>query len=274
MRALVLLAVFTLTGCGGKWVMTTSSTGSDGKTTYTSSDPEEQERLDAQQQEKEDYAQAIAAAPRRSAADPIEVVVFDAGVSEELKGSLDAPKLSAMLVQQLSADPLLRVKHVGGLKGKMDSKLYRFEEYVAAARAKGHNPDVWVLPHAMMEGALGKSGGKLVAMNAFTLKSEVVSAWGTGREEPVSQGSILQNEKVVRDAGTEISTRVVKKLGPGLPSRPVVAKLDEERRAKSMKQFSDQTGIPLNPAGFEKLRKASQKSKDAQAKDDGYSDEY
>lgn len=242
-RALVsALVALSLTGCAGMTV-TTTSTGLDGKTTVRSSDPAEQARIDAREREKEDYAKAIAAAPRRSPQDPIQVAVFETTVAEALSKSLDRKQVDESLRRELSADPLLRIVPVKGLPASATRVGASDEERISAAREKGISPDVWVLPHVMLEDAVGTSGGKLVSMKAFTLRSGVVSAYGTGTSRPEAQGSIFQNEQVVKNAAMRIRSAVVGELGPNLPDHEAVATLQEERQRKAADSIAEQAGI-------------------------------
>ena len=98
-RLLSLLSAVFLAACaGGNW--TVKTTGMDGKTTVKG-DPESIARHEAQQKAQEDYASAIAAAPRRGAMDPIDVVLFEPSVSEDLKKALNAQQASDAIVREL-----------------------------------------------------------------------------------------------------------------------------------------------------------------------------
>ncbi|NTX02145.1 hypothetical protein HUA75_10290 [Myxococcus sp. CA040A] len=242
-RALVsALVVFAFVGCAGMTV-TTTSTGLDGKTTVRSSDPAEQARIDAKERDKEAYAKAIAEAPRRSPQDPIQVAVFETTVAEALSKALDRKQLDESLRRELSADPLLRIVPVTGLTGSAARIGASDEDRIAAAREKGISPDVWVMPHVMLEDAVGSSGGRLVSVKAFTLLSGVVSAYGTGATQSKEQGTVFQNAQVVRNAAMSIRAAVVGGLGPNLPDHEAVAALQEERRRKAADTIAEQAGI-------------------------------
>ncbi|MFY2557128.1 hypothetical protein ACN469_05810 [Corallococcus terminator] len=235
--------------------MTTTSTGLDGKTTVRSSDPAEQARIDAKEREQEDYAKAIAEAPRRSPQSPIQVAVFEATVAEALSKSLDRKQLDESLRRELSADPLLRIVMVRGLPESATRAGASDADRISAARAKGISPDVWILPQVLLEDAVGTSGGKLVSMKAFTLRSGVVSAYGTGTSRPEAQGSIFQNAQVVTGAAMKIRAAVVGELGPNLPDREAVAGLEKERQQKAAASIAEQAGILPEDDTSTRLRK-------------------
>jgi len=244
----------TLAGCAGA-TFTTTTRGFDGKTTVRSSDPAEQARIDAAEREREAYAQAIAAAPRRSPQAPIHVAVFEATVADALAKSLDSRQLDESLLRELSADPLLRVVPVRGLPSSATRPGATDEDRIAAALAKGVSPDVWILPHVLLEDAVGTSGGKLVSVKAFTLRGDVLSAYGTGTSEPQAQGTIFQNVQVVKNAATKMRAAVVNELGPRLPDREAVAGIEKERRQKMAASIAEQAGIKPEDDASTRMRK-------------------
>ncbi|AFE04918.1 hypothetical protein COCOR_02918 [Corallococcus coralloides DSM 2259] len=254
------LLALALSGCAGM-VVTTTKTGLDGKTVVTSSDPAEQERIDAAEREKEAYAKAIAEAPRRAAQDIIEVAVFESTVSEELSKSLDRKQLDESLPRELSTDSRLHVVPVGALSGSAARAGASAEDRIDAARAKGLSPDVWILPRVFLEDAVGTSGGKLTSVKAFTLHGEAVSAYGTGASQAKEQGTILQNVQVVKNAATKTRTVILEQLGPNLPSRKAVAGLQEERRRKQMASIEEQAGIQPEDDAQTRLRKILEAAK-------------
>lgn len=248
------VVALTLVGCaGGTW--TTTTRGFDGKTTVTSSDPAEQARIDAAEREQEAYAKAIAAAPRRSAQAPIQVAVFEATVADALAQSLDRKQLDESLLRELSADPLLRIVPVRGLPSNATRPGASDEDRIGAALAKGISPDVWIMPHVLLEDAVGTSGGKLVSVKAFTLRSDVLSAYGTGTAAPKAQGTIFQNVQVVKEASTRIRAAVTRELGPNLPDRDAVASLEKARREKAAAAIAEQAGILPEDDAATRLRK-------------------
>jgi hypothetical protein len=250
-RLLSLLSAVSLAACaGGSW--TVKTTGLDGKTTVKG-DPESIARHEAQQKAQDDYASAIAAAPRRGATDPIEVVVFEPSVSEDLKKALNAQQASDTIVRELSAEPLFRVKKVGGVKDGFGRPPTSMDGYIQAAGTAG---DVYVWPHLMLEDAVGRAGnGKLVAAKAFTLKAEVVSAYGTGRKEPSARGNVFQNVQVLKEGSQRVRSAILQDLGPGLPSREAVASIQKSQRDAQMQAVQQQAGInPEDDAGT-RLRK-------------------
>ncbi|WP_123784042.1 hypothetical protein [Corallococcus macrosporus] len=254
-RSLVLPVVaLSLVGCAGMTV-TRTVTGPDGKTVVTSSDPAEQARIDAEAREQEDYEKAIAEAPRRSPQAPIEVAVFEASVAESLARSLDRKQLNDSLVAELSADPLLRVVRVTGLPSSATRSGASDADRIAAAQAKGLSPDVWILPQVFLEDAVGTSGGKLVSMQAFTLRGNVRSAYGTGAAEPKERGTIFQNVQVVKSAAAAIRSAVVSQLGPNLPDREAVAGLTKARQQKKLDAIKEQAGIKPEDDTNTRLRK-------------------
>ncbi|WP_426756614.1 hypothetical protein [Myxococcus sp. Y35] len=221
----------------------------------TSSDPAEQARIDAEAREQEEYDKAVAAAPRRSPQAPIEVAVFEATVAESLAKSLDRKQLDAALLAELSADPMLRIVRVTKLPSSATRSGATDEDRIAAAQAKGLAPDVWVLPHVFLEDAVGTSGGKLVSVQAFTLRGRVRSAYGTGASEPKERGTIFQNEQVVKNAASAIRNAVVSELGPNLPDREAVAGLTKARQQKKMDALMEQAGIKPEDDANTRLRK-------------------
>ena len=86
--------------------------------------------------------------------------------------------------------------------------------YIQAASERGTAGDVYVWPHLMLEDAIGKSGGKLVAAKAFTLKAEVVSAYGTGKKEPSARGTVFQNVQVLKEGCGRVRSAILQDLGP------------------------------------------------------------
>lgn len=249
-RLLSLLSAVSLAACaGGNW--TVKTTGMDGKTTVKG-DADSIARHEAKQKAQEDYASAIAAAPRRGAMDPIDVVVLEPSVSEDLKKALNAQQASDTIVRELSAEPLFRVKKVGSVKDSFGRPPTSVDAYIQAAGSAG---DVYVWPHLMLEDAIGKSGGKLVAAKAFTLKAEVVSAYGTGRKEPSARGTVFQNVQVLKEGSQRVRSAILQDLGPGLPSREAVAAIQKSQRDAQMQAVQQQAGInPEDDAGT-RLRK-------------------
>lgn len=252
-RLFPLLSVVSLAACaGGNW--TVKTTGLDGKTTVKG-DAESMAKHEAQQKAQDDYASAIAAAPRRAATDPIEVVVFEPSVSEDLKKALNAQQASDTIVRELSAEPLLRVKKLGSVKDGSGRPPTSLDDHIQAARERGTAGDVYVWPHLMLEDAVGRSGGKLVAAKAFTLKADVVSAYGTGKKEPSARGSVFQNVQVLKEGSQRVRSAILQDLGPGLPSREAVASIQQGQRDAQMQAVQQQAGInPEDDAGT-RLRK-------------------
>ncbi|WP_408890220.1 hypothetical protein ACJ2CR_04140 [Myxococcus faecalis] len=254
------LVAFSLTGCAGM-VVTTTKTGLDGKTVVTSSDPAEQARIDAEARENEDYAKAIAAAPRRAPQDVIEVAVFETSVSEELSQSVDRKKLEAMLLGELSHDSRLRIVPVKGLPSTSLRPGASAEERIDAARGKGISPDVWVFPAVFLSDAVGTSGGKLVSMKAFTVRGEVISAYGTGTSQAEDKGTLFQNEQVVRNTAAKTRSVVLDQFGPNLPSREAVAGLQKARMQKKVATIEEQAGILPEDDAQTRLRKILEAAK-------------
>lgn len=248
------VVALSLVGCAGG-TFTTTSRGLDGKTVVRSSDPKEQARIDAEAADQEAYAKAIADAPRRSADAPIAVAVFEATVADALGQSVDRKQLDEMLLRALSNDPLLRVVPVRGLPATATRLGASDEDRVAAARSKGISPDVWIMPHVLLEDAVGTSGGKLVSMKAFTLRSDVWSAYGTGASKPEAQGSVFQNAQVVEQAAARIRAAVVRELGPNLPDHQAVAGIQEAREKKRLEAIQEQAGIRPEDDTETRLRK-------------------
>ena len=252
-RLLFLFSAVSLVACaGGSW--TVKKTGLDGKTTVTG-DPESLARHEAQQKAQADYASAIAAAPRRGATDPIEVVVFEPSVSEDLKKALNAQQANDAIVRELSAEPLFRVKTVGSVKDSFGRPPTSLDGYIQAASERGTAGDVYVWPHLMLEDAIGKSGGKLVAAKAFTLKAEVVSAYGTGKKEPSARGTVFQNVQVLKEGSQRVRSAILQDLGPGLPSREAVASIQKSQRDAQMQALQQQAGINPEDDSGTRLRK-------------------
>ncbi|NVJ02015.1 hypothetical protein HV824_28380 [Myxococcus sp. AM009] len=129
------------------------------------------------------------------------------------------------------------------------------DDRIAAARAKGLAPDVWVPPHVFLEDAVGTSGGKLVSMQAFVLRGHVRSADGTGASDPKARGTILQNVQVVKSAASAIRTAVVSELGPNMLAREAVAELTKARQQKKMDAVMEQAGIKPEDDTNTRLRK-------------------
>ena len=253
-RVLAVACCAALAACaGGSWTMKT--TGADGKTTVRG-DADSVARHEAQQKEKDEYARALAAAPRRGPMDPIEVVVLEATVAENLKGSLDAAQAQAVLVKELEGEPLFRVKGAkGGAKDTFGRAPTTLEDHVAAAAERGISGDVYVWPHLLLEDAVGVSGqGKLVAAKAFTLKSDVASAYGTGKAAPSTRGSIFQNAQVLRRGASDCRKAILSDLGPGLPSRDAVAALQRERMSAQQKALLDRAAADPTSAEARFLR--------------------
>ncbi|MCP3101595.1 hypothetical protein LZ198_22215 [Myxococcus sp. K15C18031901] len=254
-RALVANVVaLSLVGCAGA-TFTTTRTGLDGKTVVTSSDPAEQARIDAAERDREAYAKAIADAPRRSPGAPIEIAVFETTVAEELARSLDRKQLDEMLHRELSSDATLRIVSVGSLPSNLNRLGASDGERIDAARAKGLSPDVWVMPHVLLEDTVGTSGGKLVSVKAFTLRSELWSAYGTGTTKAEAKGTVFQNAQVVMSAAARIRSATVDELGPNLPDRKAVAGIQEERRKKQLDAIKEQAGIRPEDDTQTRLRK-------------------
>jgi hypothetical protein len=234
-RLLSLALAASLAGCAGA-TWTSSTTGLDGKTKVRG-DAESVARHEAQVQEQEAYAKAVAGAPRRAAMDPIEVVVLEATVAENLKGGLDAVKAQELFVRELSSEPLFRVKPVRGLQDRSGQPPRSIDDAAKAAGARGVRGDVYVWPHLLLEDAVGLAKGKIVAAKAFTLKTEVASAYGTGTRQPSTRGSVLQNVKVLKDGAQQARSVILKELGPGLPSSEAIAAIDRERMSGAQKAF-------------------------------------
>jgi hypothetical protein len=255
-RLLLLLSLSTLTACAGaKWTTTTTV----GDKTTVRGDEESMKQHQAQEEAAKQREAAIAAAPRRAPSDPIEVVLLQATVSEDLKASLDAARANAALLDALKADPLLRVKVVRGLEKRSGGAPHTLADAVRAAQEQGQSGDVYVFPHILLEDAVGQSAsGKLAAAKAFTVSAEVASHWDGRTVAPRARGSLFQNQKVLGDAGAAIRRAVVQDLGPGLPQRAAVAKYDEEQRAAQVKALQDQAGIKPEDDSATRLRKLFQ----------------
>jgi hypothetical protein len=245
-RLLALACTAALAACaGGTW--TTKTTGADGRTTVRG-DAQSVARHEAQENEKEAYARALAAAPRRGPMDPIEVVVLEATLADSLKG-IDAAQAQVLFVKELEGEPLFRVKVAKGAKDAFGRPPGTIEGQVAAAAERGVTGDVYVWPHLLLEDAVGLSGkGKLVAAKAFTLKTEIVSGYGTGAAAPSRRGSVFQNVQVLRDGAKECRKVILTTLGPGLPSRAAVADLQRERMSAQQKALVEKAAADPSSA--------------------------
>jgi hypothetical protein len=227
-------------GCaGGKW--TTTSTV-NGKTTVTSSDPEEQKRIDAQAAHAEAYRKAIDGAERRKPSDPIHVVVFETVVADKLQQA-GGDRIHGMLMKELQSikDPV-----IVWVDPKLPKrKSHRLQDAIEEARSRGVHADIWVMPVAYVEDMVGinRATGKLASAAGLTFKAEMVSAYGNASAQPAAKGHILKNVQVIKDTARNIHRSAVHDLGPQLPSREAVARINQEYNQKAAQELADRHGI-------------------------------
>jgi hypothetical protein len=168
-------------------------------------------------QEKEEYRAALAAAVKRGAAEPIEIVVCGATVAEELSGALDVRATIQAIARELWDEPLFRVRAVhdagsGAVRGR--------EGCVAAASARGFVPDIWAFATAEKDDATERirRTGNLMAGATLTVRVDVASTRVARRSRPSASGPVDDALSVVVDAARAARFAILDDIAPELPS--------------------------------------------------------
>ena len=174
---------------------------------------------------REAYRKAFAAAEKRGAGDPIEIVVCDAALDEAVAEELDARDVLDAIAREMWEEPLFRVRAV---RVARDLGPERVRACAEAAQARGFAPDVWVFASAEMDDPTVRveRTGNLLAGKTLTVRVEAASAYGTGRSAPCASGPLPEALSVVADAARAARVGILSDLAPSLPSRAAVASVD------------------------------------------------
>ncbi len=191
--------------------------------------------------ERDAFRKAVAAAEKRAATDPIEIVVCDAGVDEKVGGALDPRAAVDAIARALWEEPLFRVRAV---RVARDNGPMRADGCAEAAELRGFAPDVWVFAKAELDDPVERirSTGNLLSGQTLTVRVEISSAYGTGRSATCASGSVADPLTVVTDAARAASIAILSDIAPKLPSRASLAGL---RREAAPEPVSDATATTL-----------------------------
>lgn len=175
--------------------------------------------------ERQEWRKAIAAAEKRAASDPIEIVVCDAALDAAVAEALDARAAMDAIARELWQEPTFRVRTV---RAARDVGSARAPACAEAAAVRGFAPDVWVFASAELDDPTVRvrTTGNLLADKTMTVRIEAASAYGTGRSAPCASGPLSDPLAVVTDAARAVRTAILDDLAPRLPSRAAVAGID------------------------------------------------
>ncbi len=212
-RVLV-MSLLALSACAGAQTSSTSSTAPCARRAARS--------VIRDSHRSELYRAALAAAAKRGASEPIEIVVCGATVPAELSQALDVDAAVRAIARELWDEPLFRVRMVhvpASAEGR------GVEACAAAASGHGFVPDVWVSASAEKDDPTERirRTGNLTAGATLTVRVEAVSAKSSARAAPSASGPVRDALSVVVDAAREARSAILDEIAPELPTHSAPA---------------------------------------------------
>ncbi len=202
---LLVISLLAFTACAGVQTSSTTSTSASARQAARAA------IRDSRRSEL--YRAALAAAARRGAAEPIEIVVCGATIPAELSQALDEDAAVRAIARELWDEPLFRVRMVHVPSGGV-------EACAASATAHGFVPDVWVSARAEKDDPAERirRTGNLLAGATLTVRVEAVSAKSSARALPSASGPVPDALSVVVDAARAARSAILDEIAPELPA--------------------------------------------------------
>jgi len=161
----------------------------------------------------------IAAAPKRSAEDPIRVLIHEVELSEDLRQAQHSEgAVEAQLRKEFEGDGVITVVDPAVSQGRELTQAFR----VLAGQAPSQAPpaDIEVVTRAYLQEKVGinkstnKVGSYAVVVFESTITSNYLPAERTVREE----GSIFRNVEVTHRLAEKVKAVIKNEIGPDIPA--------------------------------------------------------
>jgi major membrane immunogen (membrane-anchored lipoprotein) len=204
---------------------TTTVTDKDGRIVSTD-DPEARAKAAASDKARQEKSAALANAPKRGPNDPIQAVLFQTVVSDDLRKATTKEGVFPYLRKEFENDPVIKPmdqKRVDRYAKDHDFRTGKYTQFSSFDHGAEFLPgDVYVETFAKIEDKVGinKATHKAASAPFLVYRAVIQSEYSDKTWEVEEEGFILQNQQVTKSFAAKIRDVILTQAGPGIPAQP------------------------------------------------------
>jgi major membrane immunogen (membrane-anchored lipoprotein) len=206
----------------GTVATTTTVADKDGNIISTD-DPEARAKAEQAKQQRQEKQAALASAPKRGPADPIQVALFQTVVSEDLRKATTKDGVFSYLRKEFDNDPVIKALDQAQVDRYAKDHDFRTGRYTSFS-SFDHGPeflpaDVYIESFAKIEQKVGisRATNKPASAAFLVYTAKITSEFGDKPVEVTEEGFILANVEVTRKFAEKIKAAIRDQIGPNIP---------------------------------------------------------